>query len=163
MLSDADGLEVAYSTAPVRSSASLYWAPLTGALRLPDEGPIRIAHLRDPVLGQEAALTLVRRSLRVEVAMTPRNPSSGAPIDVRAVALDPTGRLDPTREKVTLEASLDLDPLPAVFVQAGNTWTARLRPPFTLRPRVVRVVAKDGLGKEIGRGFVEITPGGASP
>jgi hypothetical protein len=136
----------------------LFWSPLSGPLRLPRGSDVRVMHVRDPALGQEAALVLARRALRVDVEMTPRNPRPGDFVDVRAVAWDPTGRLDPAREQVTLEATLDLDPLQVAWRQAGSTWTARLQPPRTFRPTVIRVAARDAFGLEIGRGFVEIAP-----
>ncbi len=161
-LSDADGLEMAYGTTPGRSPVPLYWSRLTGALRLPDDADMRVVHLRDPALGQETSLTLARRALKVDIDLTPRNPSPGMPIDVRAVAWDPTGRLDPSQEKISLTATLDLDPLPVAWRQSGSSWTARIAPRTTFRPTVVRVVARDAFGAEIGRGFVEISDPTAS-
>jgi hypothetical protein len=155
-LTDADGLEVAYGTSVGRSPVPLYWSKLAGALRLPDDADMRVVHLRDPSLGQETSVTLAKRALRVNVDMTPRDPPRGTPIDVRATAWDPTRRLDPAQEKITLEATLDLDPIPVAWRQEGSTWTARITPRPTFRPTVVRVVARDAFGLEIGRGFVEI-------
>lgn len=155
-LSDADGLEMAYAATAGPSPVPLYWSKVTGALRLPEGVAMRVVHLRDPGLGQETSVTLARRALRVEVEVTPRDPQPGTPIDVRAVAWDPTRRLDASREKVTLQATLDLEPIPVAWAQAGSTWTARILPPATFGPTVVRVVARDAAGLEIGRGFVEI-------
>ena len=76
------------------------------------------------------------------------------------MAFDPSRRLDPSQEKITLETTLDIAPLPVAWTQTGTTWTARVRLPPTGSPTVVRVVAKDASGAEIGRGFVEI---GATP
>jgi hypothetical protein len=158
-LSDADGMEMAYSTTTARSPMPLYWSPLTGSLRLPDDADVRVIHLRDPSLGQESILTLARRSLKVDIDMTPRNPQPGVPIDVRAVAWDPTHRLDPTQERVTLDTTLDLDAMAVAWRQQGSTWSARIPPPPAFRPTVLRVVARDGFGMEIGRAFVEMGGG----
>jgi hypothetical protein len=155
-LADADGLEMAYGTTVGRSPVPLYWSPVASSLRLPDDADTRVVHLRDPALGQEAALTISRRALRVDVDMTPRNPQSTSSIDVRAVAWDPTRRLDPTQEQITLEVTRDLTALPVAWRQAGSTWTARIPPSPTAGPTVIRVVARDAFGAEIGRGFVEI-------
>ena len=155
-LADADGMQMAYSATAGPSAVPLFWSPVSSLLHLQDDVPMRVIHLRDPALGQETSLTLARRSLRVDIDVTPRNPSPGVPIDVRAVAWDPTKRLDPNQETVTLEASLDLSPLPVPWTQQGAIWTARLTPPPTFRPSVIRIVAKDAFGSEIGRGFVEI-------
>ncbi|HEX8795681.1 MAG TPA: hypothetical protein VF765_32245 [Polyangiaceae bacterium] len=157
-LDDTQGLELAYGSPSPRVTVPLFWSPLSGPLRLPRDSDVRVMHVRDPALGQEAALVLARRALRVDVEMTPRDPHPGDAIDVRAIAWDPTGRLDPGREQVTLEASVGLDPLPVAWKQTGSTWTARLQPPRAFRPTVIRVAARDAFGAEIGRGFVEIAP-----
>jgi hypothetical protein len=155
-LGDAAGLEMAYATSSGPSPVPLYWSPVSSALRLPDDANMRVIHLRDPALGQETSLVLCKRALRVDVEIQPRDPKPGVPLDVRAVAWDPTKRLDPTQEKVTLEATVDLDPLPVAWQQAGNTWTGRIVRPPSFHPTVIRVVARDSFGSEIGRGFVEI-------
>ncbi len=155
-LDDAAGLEMAYATTAGRSPVPLYWSPVAPSLRLPDDADARIVHLRDPALGQETTLTIARRALRVDVDMTPRNPQPTSTIDVRAVAWDPTKRLDPAQEQITLEVTRDLTALPVAWRQAGSTWTARIPPGSTVGPTVIRVVARDAYGAEIGRGFVEI-------
>jgi hypothetical protein len=161
-LVDANDVEVAYEN--VRSLDSripgipLYWSKLTGPLRLHDEAPLRIVHLRDASIGLDAEVQLVlaRRELRASVDLTPKEARSGDPIDARVMVWDPSGRVDPMGEKVSLEAMYDLDPLPVSWRRTGNVWTARVSTRWSPRPSVVRVVVKDGLGGEIGRGFVEI-------
>jgi hypothetical protein len=155
-LADADGLEMAYATTAGRSPVPLYWSPVSGSLRLPDDADVRVVHLRDPALGQETSLTICRRALRVDIDMSPRNPQPSSVIDVRAVAWDPTRRLDPAQEQITLEVTRDLTAVPVAWRQAGSTWTARIPPSPTMGPTVIRVVARDAFGAEIGRGFVEI-------
>jgi hypothetical protein len=156
VLSDATGLQMAYATTTAPSTVPLYWSPLAPKLHLPEEEPLRVVHLRDPAVGQETSITLAHRSLRVDIDVTPRDPPPGVPIDVRAVAWDPTKRLDPNQEAVTLEATLDLAPMAIPWRQQGAIWTARLTPPPTFKPSVIRIVARDSFGAEIGRGFVEI-------
>jgi hypothetical protein len=160
-LDDTRGLELAYGSASQRAQVPLFWSPLSGSLRLPRDADLRVMHVRDRALGQEATMTLARRSLRVDVEMTPRDPRPGDVIDVRAVAWDPSSRLDPAKEKISLSATLDLDPLPIAWRQVGATWTARLQAPVSLRPTVIRVSANDAWGTEIGRGFAEIASSGA--
>jgi hypothetical protein len=160
--SGADEIEAAYEN--VRSMASrvagvpLYWARLSGPLRIPDETPMRIVHLRDASLGREAEtqLVLARRQLRADVDLRPKDARSGDPVDARVLVWDPSGRIDPMGEPVALEAMLDLDPLPVAWQRTGNIWMAHLRAKRTAYPSVIRVVVKDGLGTEIGRGFVEV-------
>jgi hypothetical protein len=155
-LADADGLEMAYATTAGVSPVPLYWSPASSSLRLPDDAGLRVVHLRDPALGQDTVLTLSRRELRVDIDMTPRNPQPTSTIEVRAVAWDPTKRLDPTLERITLEVTRDITPVAVSWTQTGSTWTARIPPAPTLGPTVVRVAAHDAFGAEIGRGFVEI-------
>jgi hypothetical protein len=159
-LADADGVEVAYeSVRPGPSAAApiLYWAKLTGPLHTADDVPLRIAHLRDSTLGGEARVALARRQVRASVDMQPRQARPRDAIDVRAVVWDPSGRIDVAAEPVTLEAMADLDPVAVAWQRSGNVWTGRIGPRRdTGRPSVVRVVVKDGLFQEIGRGFVEI-------
>ena len=168
-LADADGLEVAYEN--IRPGAPpaapiLYWAKLGGPLRLADDAPLRIAHLRDAALGVETRVALAHRQLRADVDLQPRKARPSDPIDVRAVVWDPSGRVDLSTENVTLEAMADLDAVAVAWqhttVEARGVWTGRIAPRKDKGPSVVRVIAKDGLGQEIGRGFIEMGPASAS-
>ena len=164
----------------VRSAADrvpgvpLYWSRITGPIRLPDEAPVRVVHLRDASLGPNATasatqLVLARRELRADINLTPKNPRPGDTIEARVMVWDPSGRVDPTAERITLEAMLDLDPVAVAWQRAGgggggratggNGWTARIQTRRTDRPSVVRVVARDSAGAEIGRGFLEVAGG----
>jgi hypothetical protein len=164
----SEGVEAAYEN--VQSPASrlhgvpLYWTKLAGPIHLSDESPTRIVHLRDPAIGREteSELVLARRQLHADVELSPRNAHPGDPIDARVVVSDPSGRVDPMSEPVTLQALFDLDPTPVAWQRAGNVWTGHLGARRTAWPSVLRVVVKDGLGAEIGRGFLEIAGQGAS-
>jgi hypothetical protein len=163
-LTDGDGLEVAYENVrpgTAAAAAILYWAKLTGPLRLTDDAPLRIAHLRDAALGAETRVALAHRQLRADVDLQPRQARPRDPIDVRAVVWDPSGRVDLSNENITLEALADLDPVAVAWqhttVDGRGVWTGRISPrPDKGRPSVVRVVVKDGLAQEIGRGFIEM-------
>jgi hypothetical protein len=118
---------------------------------------VRGAGQGDPALGAEARLVLAQRQLRADVDLQPRRahwPSD--PIDARVVVSEPSGRTDVADEKISIEALLDLTPLPVAWEQRGTTWTGRIAPRPTAGPSVVRVVVKDAGGSEIGRGFLEI-------
>jgi len=168
-LADADGLEVAYENvrpgAPP-AAAILYWAKLGGPLRLADDAPLRIAHLRDATLGVETRVALAHRQLRADVDLEPRQARARDPIDVRAVVWDPSGRVDVSNENVTLEAMADLDAVAVAWqhtmVDARSVWTGRIAPRRDKGPSVVRVVVKDSLGQEIGRAFIEMGTASAS-
>ena len=164
-LADAEGVEVAYENVSSTTrglQVPLYWSRLSGAIRLPDDTPMRIVHFRDPVLGGEARLTLARRQLRANVDLRPRNARWPVdPIDARVIVFDPSGRIDGASEPVTVEAMVGLTPIRVGWEHMGGTWTARIPPQPTYGPSVLRVVVRDGHGSEIGRGFVEIDAEGA--
>jgi hypothetical protein len=160
MLSDTDGVEVAYEDVRGRlgrvAGVPLYWSKLTGALRLPEDVTTRIVHLRDVALGGSTTLVLARRQLRADVDLSPADPAPGVPLTARVVVWDPSGRIDPGSEAVSLRALRDIDPIPVAWQRSGNTWTARIDVGRVAGPTVVRVVVTDSRGIEIGRGFLEI-------
>jgi len=159
---DGSPIEVAYENAGLSEphyEVPLYWGRLGGSLRLSEDAPMRIVHLRDRALGAETRLVLARRELRAYVALAPANarwPTD--PIDARVEVRDPSGRIDVSSETVTLETLLDLTPLSVDWQRDGNTWRGRIAPRLIGDPSIVRVVVKDGHGSEIGRGFVELEP-----
>jgi hypothetical protein len=159
-LSEVEGVEAAYENvtgSPSRFPVPLYWAALTGALRIADDATMRIVHLRDSAAATETRLVLARRQLRAEVDLQPRNARwPQDPIDARVVVRDPSARIDGTSEPIAIEAMLGLAPIPVAWQQRGATWIARIAPQPTTGPSVVRVVVRDARGSEIGRGFVEI-------
>ncbi len=161
-LSDTDGVDAAYED--VESPASripnvpLYWAKLTGALRLPADTPMRLVHLRDASIGSQTVLTLAHREIRADVDLEPRNPAPGSYVDARIVVFDPSGRIDPASETVTILAQRDADVISVGWKQTGSTWAGRV-PVGPAGMGVLRVVAKDSHGVELGSGFLEL--GGA--
>jgi hypothetical protein len=166
-VTDGDGLDVAYENVrpgvPAPSPAILYWSKLSGPLRTVEDAPVRVAHLRDASLGVEACVVLAKRELRADVDMQPRHATARDFIDVRVVVSDPSGRIDVGTESITVQAMKDLDPVPVAWQRNGNVWTGRIGPRSGTIASVVRVVVRDGLGEEIGRGFVEIPgPNGSS-
>ncbi|MGH7296298.1 MAG: hypothetical protein ACRELB_15265, partial [Polyangiaceae bacterium] len=157
-LTDGDGLELAYENVrpgPRLAPPVLYWSRLAGPLRTTEDAPIRIAHLRDTALGVETRIVLAKREIRAQVDMEPRNAAPREPIDVRVTVWDPSGRIDVASERITLQATKDLDPVPVAWQRMGNVWTGRIGPRSATFASVVRVVVKDGLDEEIGRGFLE--------
>jgi hypothetical protein len=160
----AEHVEVAYENVASLArtqSVPLYWSKLTGPLRLGEEMPLRIVHLRDLESGSsgEVRLVLARRELRARVALSP----SGArwpvdPIKARIEVSDPSGRIDVNSAGVFVETMLDLTPLPVRWEHTGSTWTGQIAPRLIADPSVLRIIVKDGLGAEIGRGFLELAP-----
>jgi hypothetical protein len=162
-LGDVDGVEQAFenvTSLTARPWVPLYWSRATSTLRLGDS-PIRVIHLRDASLGGETQIVLARRTLRADIDLTPKRarwPQDA--IDVRVVVGDPSGRIDPSSETIKLEATLNIDALPVNWQRNGNTWTTHIPARSPRGPSVVRVVARDGGSREIGRGFLEIDVGG---
>jgi hypothetical protein len=158
-MTDGDGLEVAYENVrpgpPLATPAILYWSKLAGPLRTTEDAPVRIAHLRDAGLGVEARVVLAKRELRATVDMQPRRATPLDPIDVRVTVSDPSGRVDVATEAISVQASKDLNPVPVAWQRTGNVWTGRIGPRSSTVDSVVRVIVKDGLSEEIGRGFLE--------
>jgi hypothetical protein len=143
----------------IRREPTLYWSELGTTVRLSDSTPARIVHLREPISRAEAHLVLVRRQLGADVELSPINARwPHDPISVLIRVYDPSGRIDPSTEPVSVEATLGLSPLPVQWVQKGVVWTGRIAPSTIHTPSVVRVVVKDSRSVEIARGFVEIEP-----
>jgi hypothetical protein len=163
-LQGAEGLEIAYENVDSlahRVAVPLYWSRFTGPLRAGEEMPIRLVHLRDPEApaAGEASLALSRRELKARVSLSPslaRWPLD--PVDARIDVVDPSGHVDVDRAGIVIEAMLDLTPLPVRWEHAGNRWTGHINPRLIADPSVLRVIVKDGLGAEIGRGFLELEP-----
>jgi hypothetical protein len=158
-LSDTDNVEVAYEDVKNLASrvpnVALYWAKLTGPLRLPADTPMRIVHLRDATLGAQSILPLAHRELRAEVTLQPRNPAPGSTVEARIVVFDPSGRIDPAGETVSIQATRNTDAVAVEWKQTGSTWTGHV-PVGAGGMAVLRVVAKDGHGAELGNGFLEL-------
>jgi hypothetical protein len=158
-LSDSDGVEVAYedlrNLANRIPNVTLYWAKLIGPLRLPADTPLRLVHLRDATLGSQAVLTLAHREIRADIDLQPKNPAPGSFVDARVVVYDPSGRIDPAGETVAIVAQRNADALQVEWKQMGSTWTGRV-PVGPAGVGVLRVVAKDSHGMELGSGFLEL-------
>jgi hypothetical protein len=159
-LEDADGLQVAFEGGASMSgvpAVPLYWASVTGPLRLQDDAVTRIVHLRDPALNADGRLILARRQLKAIVDLEPKRahwpPDS---IDGRVVLRDPSGRIDTSQVEVMIEAELNLRPLGIEWQRRGDTWTARIPPHLIGGASVLRVRVLDDQGSEIGAGLVEV-------
>jgi hypothetical protein len=159
-VANADGLQIAYENVTTLSQSfavPLYWSTLSGPIRMSETSPMRIVHVRDPAMGGEARLILARRQLRAEVDLGPAHARWPAdPLNARVEVRDPSGRIDVAREPVTVEAMLNLTPLPVSWTHDGASWRGHIPPRMIGDSSVVRVVVKDAQGAEIGRGFLEL-------
>ena len=158
-LSDVQGVEMAletYEGEKPRARGTLYWTPATANVRLAEKGS-RIVHLRDSLLGSETEIALGRRELRADVTMCPtRARWPDHPVGVRVLLDDPSRRIDASCEAVTFETTVNLTPIDVAWHHVGAWWWAEVPPQATPGPWVVRVVAKDKSGAEIGRGHLEV-------
>ncbi len=140
-------------------ATSLYWTNATPTIEPARNGASRIVYLRDTDSGQETRFGIVRRTLRADIALSPPRARAGDPIDVRAVVWNPSGRIDPSGVPVQLVATLGLEPIPAKWKRSGTTFTSRIFSVSSDEPSVVRIVATDSRGTEIGRGMLELAAG----
>jgi hypothetical protein len=159
-IAESEGLEVAYENlafGPRAPAVPLYWGKLAGGLHLAEHTPMRIAHVRDPAMAAEGSVILARRQLVADVTMTPANARWPVdPVDVTVEIHDPSGRIDPASEPVTVGTLLDLTPLSVAWEHHGTTWHARITPRLIGGNSVVRIIVKDASGDEIGSGFLEL-------
>jgi hypothetical protein len=160
-LSDAEGIEVSYTTTMLgfpSAPVPLYWSKVGAALGLPDDADVvdRLVHIRAPGIGLETSLRLARRQLRADIQLSPKNAHTGDPLDVRALVWDPSGRIDGATADISWKVMQEIDPLAVTWQRTGNVWTTHLPQRARSGPTVVRVVASDDHGVEIGRGFLEL-------
>ncbi|MEI7891480.1 MAG: FecR domain-containing protein [Myxococcales bacterium] len=154
-LVDNSGLQVAYES-PEGNGADLEWVAAPTELRLGSGA--HWVHLRDPAIGARTRVLMTPRQLRARVTILPKRARwPRDPLDVTVVVDDPSGRVDASREPITFESLLNIDPLPVAWVKQGTTWTARIAPRLLRAPSVVRIYVKDSYGIEIGGGFLEIS------
>lgn len=163
-LLETTGIEMASETAgdpiPLREAPTpLAWTPAASSLEPPRDATIRVVHLRDTEAGLDTQIALARRTLRADIALTPRRARAGDPIDIRAIVSDPSGRIDTSGVAVHLVTMLGIDPIPATWERSGTTFTSRIFSVSSDEPSVVRVVATDSQGTEIGRGVLELAAG----
>jgi hypothetical protein len=156
-LDDPRDVEVGYQNA-VEVPYEPVWVPAPETLRLAD-GVLRVVRLRDAITHVEAPrrLTLVRRDLRAIVELTPKGAKwPEQPVTVTVRAYDPSGRLDATRENLTFDVRVNLDPAPLTWQHVGNVWTAHIAPRVPPGPWAVRVAVTDSVGAPIGAGLLEV-------
>jgi hypothetical protein len=98
-----------------------------------------------------------RRALRADVQMTPRKAEWPTdPIEIAVKLDDPSGQVDPSKIDAQLKVLIGLNEVPVKWTHQGAMYTAHLDPRQTGGPTVVRVIASDEHGTQIGRGFLEV-------
>lgn len=120
-----------------------------------------IAHrLRFRYEGQSidsASYELLRRQLRANIELTPRVarwPSDAIDIVVRLE--DPSGNWNPVSVEPRFQVLVGLTEMNVEWARSGATWVARIPPRDMAGPVVLRVIARDEFGQQIGRNFLEV-------
>ena len=156
------GLEAAfesYSGPPPDPPLPLIWMKAPSTFELADDGT-RVVHLRDPSLpDNQFRFVLAKRQLHATVDICPRRARwPGDSINVRVLLVDPSGRLDPSKEQVRIDTTVSGGPIPVEWRQSGPAWYARIPPQTTisLAPWMLSVTAHDANGVDLGDGFVEV-------
>jgi hypothetical protein len=147
-LLDAADFEVAVDGGP--------WAPPPSPLAVKAQPrSFRIRCKGDP--SSETEYAIERRTLRADVKLTPTLPRwPGDAIDVTVTLVDPTGRTDAAAFVPRLSVVLGLEALPVAWTHEGAAYRARVAAMAGRAPAVLRAIATDANGVELGRGFVEI-------
>jgi hypothetical protein len=124
-----------------------------------DSEPRVVRLRRKGDFGHETRFVVEPRGLRADIKLTPfyaRWPSDG--VDVSVMLRDPTGRVDPLTVEPQLEVLVGLEPIAVEWKREGTLLTAHIEPRAPTGPAVVRVIAKDHDGAQLGRNFLEIEP-----
>jgi hypothetical protein len=115
---------------------------------------LRFRLVGDPA--SEGRLELVRRALRADIEIGPKWARWPAhPVDITVTMRDPAGLVDAAQVTPKLRVMLGLTELPVAWSHRGPVWTARLAP-RNVGPTVVRVLAEDEFGNQLGRHFLEV-------
>ncbi|HKQ70491.1 MAG TPA: hypothetical protein VJT73_14175 [Polyangiaceae bacterium] len=113
--------------------------------------------LKDDPSSASTVYIAQRRALHANVELTPKKAQWPTdPIDIKVTLQDPSGQLDPSRIEAQMQVTLGLTALPAQWTRQGAVWSTHIDPRSVGGPAVIRVVAKDEYGTQIGRGFLEI-------
>jgi hypothetical protein len=113
--------------------------------------------LRDDHGSTSADYIARRRALVATVLMTPKKATWPTdPVDIVVTIEDPSGQVDPTKFEPHFQVLLGLAELHPTWSHRGAVWSAHLEPRSTGGPAVVRVIAQDEYGTNIGRNFLEI-------
>ena len=122
------------------------------------EHELRLRLRDDP--SSASTMMITRRALKADVRLTPRTASWPAdPVDVSVTIEDPSGQTDPSKVEAHLSVMLGITELKLKWSHDGAVWSARVSPRNLGGPAVLRVIAKDEFGTQIGRNFLEIANG----
>lgn len=148
-LLDGDDVQVSFD------SRGFLPAPKTLPAPARDHHRVQIRLASDPSSVTE--FRLEKRALQANVRMTPRLPAWPEDRIQAVVRLDdPSGHIDPETFVPALEVRIAGAPVAARWERHGATWRTSIDGRYLDGPSLVEVLAKDGRGKWLGWGFVEV-------
>ncbi|MES1175926.1 MAG: hypothetical protein ABUL62_16515 [Myxococcales bacterium] len=145
----AKGLEASYG-----ASAHFVSAPDSVGL---SRGESTVLRLREPGSTEEVRLGLEPRTLRADVAITPKHPHWPEDmIEVTVHLFDARGRAVNESVQVKPTVLIDVQPAQVTWIRSGNALHTFIPAPNTRGPWVVRVEIVDEFGDPAGRDFMEV-------
>jgi hypothetical protein len=146
---DPKGLELAVDKSGFSN------APSSVRMDSEPEHQLRFRLKDDP--SSTSTVLFVRRALKADVQITPRLarwPSD--PIEISVTIQDPSGHSDPAKVQAQLKVLVGMREVPVKWSHQGATWSTRLLPQRHVAPTVIRVIAQDEFGTQLGRNFLEV-------
>jgi hypothetical protein len=113
--------------------------------------------LKDDQASASTVYIARRRALRADVQMMPRKaewPTN--PIEITVTLVDPSGQVDTSKVDAQLKVLIDLNEVQVRWSRQGAVYRGHLDPRQMGGPTVIRVIASDEHGTQIGRNFLEI-------
>jgi hypothetical protein len=149
----AEGLESSYGR------ASLFVpAPKDVGLARGDSTLLR---LRVPGTKDELGIKLEPRSLRAQVAISPKTARwPGEVLQVSVKLFDHRGKPVTEPLKTKPRVFVNVEQVEPQWTHSGNTYTTKVAPSSKAGPWVVRVEVSDDFGEQVGRDFIELGGGG---
>jgi len=147
----ADGLKMTYGS-------SNYFIDAPNSVGLA-RGATTKVRFREPNTNQELQLTLAPYTVKADVKIGPQTarwPQDS--VEVKIELTDATGQPLSADQKVSVDVSVNLQPLAVQWKRTARGLEGKLTPPpkQTVAPWVVRVEVKDKLGRVAGRDFLEV-------
>jgi hypothetical protein len=146
---DPKGLELAIDKSGFSN------APSSVKMDSEPEHQLRFRLKDDP--SSTSTVLFVRRALKADVQITPRLarwPSD--PIEISVTIQDPSGHSDPAKVQAQLKVLIGMREVPVKWSHQGANWSTRILPQRHVAPTVIRVIAEDEFGTQLGRNFLEV-------
>ncbi|MGO8992439.1 MAG: hypothetical protein ACLQVI_03865 [Polyangiaceae bacterium] len=154
-LDDPRDIEVATGS-DFDPNAEPRWIPASTELKLGGQ-PKRTLLIRHATSHVQTKILLVRRDLHAHITFNPPHPRwPDTPVDIVVKVEDPSGYLDPSRETLVFNVTVDLDKPSVSWNHNGDTWTARVMPGAPPGPWVVRVNVQDRTGAPVGAALLDV-------